>query len=143
MIKKQTSPKPNESGQSLVELVISITFMLVLLSGIVDLGRAFFVYMELRDAAQEGALYGSAYPNDPLGIEARVRRTSRNPIDLNDLVSVQVNTNFLSSPCKGNGVEVAVTYDFPLMTPFLGSIIGTQSFTLGASATDTILRPIC
>ena len=144
MIELGTNVRPSERGQSLVELMVSITFMLVLLAGIVDFGRAFFVYMELRDAAQEGAIYGSAYPNDPAGIVERVRKTSRNPIELDDTSIVTVNQSFPDgSDCKGNGVEVIVSYEFPITMPFLGAIIGEQSFPLSASATDTILRSTC
>jgi len=46
-------------GQSLVELSISLMVILMLLSGAVDFGMALFSYTTLRDAAQEGALYGS------------------------------------------------------------------------------------
>lgn len=50
------------SGQSLVELAISLTLLILLLSGAVTFGMAFFSYVALRDAAQEGALYGSFNP---------------------------------------------------------------------------------
>ena len=49
----------SERGQSLVELAISLVILLYLLSGAVEFGILFFQYVQLRDAAQEGALYGS------------------------------------------------------------------------------------
>ena len=65
----------NERGQSLVELAISITILIFLLAGAVEFGMAFFQFVQLRDAAQEGALYGSTNPNSvsaiELGYEAR------------------------------------------------------------------------
>ncbi len=39
-----------------------MVILLFLVGGIVDLGRGFFTYMALRDAVQEGALYGSINP---------------------------------------------------------------------------------
>ena len=48
-----------EQGQSLVELSISLVILLILAAGLVDLGRAFFTYITLRDAAQEGASYAA------------------------------------------------------------------------------------
>jgi len=48
-----------EKGQSLVELSISLVVLLVLAAGLVDLGRAFFTFITLRDSAQEGASYAS------------------------------------------------------------------------------------
>ena len=59
--------KPKEQGQSLVELSISLVVLLILAAGLVDLGRAFFTYITLRDAAQEGASYASVARDE--GIE--------------------------------------------------------------------------
>ena len=56
------SPHGRERGQSLVELAISLTVMLLLLSGAVSFGMALFSYVAIRDAAGEGALYGSIRP---------------------------------------------------------------------------------
>jgi len=42
-----------EKGQSLVEFAFGLVILMILISGIVDLGRAFFTYMALNDAAQE------------------------------------------------------------------------------------------
>ncbi len=62
-VKRTTSSrKSSERGQSLVELAISLTVMLLLLSGAVTFGMALFSYVGMRDAAQEGALWGSFNP---------------------------------------------------------------------------------
>lgn len=57
-------------GQSLVELAISLPLLLLLLLGTIDMGRVFFDYIEMRQAAVEGATYGSRRPTDTTGIEA-------------------------------------------------------------------------
>ncbi len=51
-----------QRGQSLVELGLTMMVMLWLLSGAVDFGLGFFAYVAIRDAAQEGALFGSINP---------------------------------------------------------------------------------
>ncbi|HBY06316.1 MAG TPA: hypothetical protein DEH22_00435 [Chloroflexi bacterium] len=56
-----------QSGQSLVELAMSLTLLLILLAGLVDLGRAFFTYITLRDAAQEGASFASVGAKERIG----------------------------------------------------------------------------
>ena len=132
---------PNEKGQSLVEFAISLTVMLILLAGIVDLSRAFFAYIAIRDAAQEGALYGSVCPSGD--VEARVRDASSNPVDLSDTSSVTVAVATTGTGVSGDGIQVTVTYSFPISTPFLGAIIGTQTINLGATVTDTILTTTC
>ena len=52
----------SERGQSLVELALVLPLLILLLAGIADLGRAFFSYIEITNAAQEGARAGSRLP---------------------------------------------------------------------------------
>jgi hypothetical protein len=136
----------SERGQSLVELAVSLTFLLLLVSGVVDLGRAFFTYMALRDAAQEGALYGSIYPDDTPGIKNRIYNSSNM---LRSLVDDPAAAIIIPDPvkdieCAGSGIEVSIIYeDFPLTMPFMGTITGKQAIDLKATVTDTILQPVC
>jgi Flp pilus assembly protein TadG len=55
-----------EQGQSLVELAMSLVVLLILIAGLVDLGRAFFTFITLRDAAQEGASYATVVSTENL-----------------------------------------------------------------------------
>lgn len=139
------SYRRRERGQSLVELAISLTVILILLAGAVDFGMAYFSFAAMQDAAQEGALYGSINPTDEAGIITRVRNASSNPVDLSDvsLVDVNVTTDPDVDPCEGDEVTVSVVYDYPLAMPFIGTFIGSQTITLTASVTDTILQPVC
>lgn len=127
--------KKKEKGQSLAELAISLTFMLILLAGVVELGRAFFAYIAIRDAAQEGALYGSVCPGDTSGIIIRVQEAS----NLLDLSSGDVTVTTTGSGEAGDGIKVAIVYRFPVAMPFLGTIIGGQTINMSTSVTDTIL----
>jgi Flp pilus assembly protein TadG len=61
---KNDQNQQKEKGQSLVELSVSLVVLLILAAGLVDLGRAFFTYITLRDAAQEGASYASVSRED-------------------------------------------------------------------------------
>ena len=123
----------SESGQSFTEMAISMVFILILLAAIVDLGRMFFVFVSLRDAAQEGASYASICPNDTDNIETRVRTSSTLPINLLD------NTNIIVEVFR-DFVDIEVTVrvtnqNFSLSMPFLGGV----TIPLRASVTDTIL----
>ena len=51
-----------EKGAAAVEMAIVSMFLLVLLLGIVDIGRAITTNISLRDAVQEGAMYGAFTP---------------------------------------------------------------------------------
>ena len=138
-----------EHGQSLVELALSLTIILLLLAGAVDFSMAYFSFSAMQDAAQEGALYGSVNPSDTTGIITRVRSASSNPVDLSNNTLVTVNVALsgdscagTACACEGNEVTVNVIYDYPISMPFIGAIIGSQKITLNASVTDTILQPV-
>ena len=133
----------DERGQSLVELAMSLTVILLLLSGAVDFSIAYFSFAAMQDAAQEGALYASINPTDTDGIVTRVRSASTNPVDLANEDGVDVNVSLSGDACEGNEVTINVIYDYPISMPFIGAIIGSQQITLNASVTDTILQPVC
>jgi Flp pilus assembly protein TadG len=132
-----------ERGQSLVELALSLTVILLLLSGAVDFSIAYFSFTAMQDAAQEGALYGSINPEDEEGIITRVRSASSNPVDLDNEDLVDVVVTLPGDACEGNEVRVNVIYDYPISMPFIGAIIGTQQIKLTAGVADTILQPTC
>jgi hypothetical protein len=133
-----------EQGQGLVEFAAAALLLFVLVAGMLDLGRALFVVIALRDAAQEGALYGSLNPSDFGSIETRVRNTTDHPVDMSDKEEIDVNITLLGSPCAGNGVQVEVVYPhFTITTPLLGAIVGGQSIPIRAKVTGTIVRPPC
>ena len=133
--------KKTERGQSLVELAISLVILLYLLGGAVEFGMAFFQFVQLRDAVQEGALYGSMNPDDTSGITARVRGSSGSPIDLSTLTPTFAYSS--SNHCEGEGITVTLTYDHKIFMPFIPQILNTDTIPLTASVTDTILSPVC
>ncbi len=147
--------KPNprsERAQSLVEFAVSATLMLMLLLGIMDLARAFFVYLTLRDAAQEGAVYGSICPENTFKIEQRARSASSVLVPLQDTAKVSVTCNFLDAykapkgacgvgtPAAGEYVHITVTFNnYEFITPFISNIVG-PSITMRGDVSDVILR---
>jgi TadE-like protein len=52
-------PKKTESGQTLVEFALMLPFMLLLLLGVAEIGRAAFITITVTNAATAGAEYGS------------------------------------------------------------------------------------
>jgi Flp pilus assembly protein TadG len=141
----------SENGQSLVELGISLMVIMILLVGAVEFSIALFQFVQLRDAAQEGALYGSFNPADESGIRWRVRAASQSPIDLSntslvpdsDIVVDYTNGKDSSNACEGDGVTVTITFDHIITLPLIGPMIGSNTIPLEASVTDTILQPVC
>ena len=145
MMNEQIFHHPKERGQSLVEFAISLTVIMMLLAGAVEFGIALFQFVQLRDAAQEGALYGSIHPGDDTNIEARIRSAAQSPIDLQNDPDVTIVISYPDGApnCEGKGIQVNVSYPHRIGMPFIGPIIGSNTIALNASVTDTILRPVC
>jgi hypothetical protein len=144
---KGARPSSGERGQSLMELAISIVILLVVLAGIVDLGRMLFYYIAMRDAAQEGSVYGIVNPGYCPQIADRARNILSDPtgvqIDVR-IDGVQCASATSNQACAGREIRVTVIDpDFPITMPFLGALLGGQSVTLKASVSGTILRPVC
>jgi len=142
-----------EKGQSLVELAVVVVFILLLLVGIVDLGRILFYYQAMRDAAQEAVAYASAFPLDntyQANCQAIINRVIDNVPDVSS-VNVQFNNDtcaahsakVIKEACSGNQVTItAIKNGYPLIMPLIGEIIG-QSINLSATTTATIISPMC
>lgn len=136
------SGRRTERGQSLVEMAMALFILLLLVGGIVDIGRAFFTYMALRDSVQEGALYGSINPTQTQAIRNHVLGSSDMIPDL--ISSDDITVEVIGAPCTGNSIRVSAQYsDFPITMPFIGTVIGSQTVSITASVTDTILSPGC
>lgn len=141
----------HERGQSLVELAISLTLMLTLLAGIVDLGRAIFTLFALQDAAEEGVIFGVAFPTHCDQIRERIMYNLSNeilPDDVAVVVTIERN-NGSYAPCSGipfsevyagKELHIEVSHTFNITMPFLGAIIG-QTIPLRTTANGIILRP--
>jgi len=63
----------NEKGQSLVEVALAMPLLIIIMMGILDLGRAYLTYIALSDAAAEGAAYAAIHPSDQAQAIARAR----------------------------------------------------------------------
>ena len=136
-------------GQSLVELAISLMIILFLLAGAVEFGIAFFQFVQLRDAAQEGALYGSMNPPADAGdttkinlIKDRVKAASSSPIDLVNDPAVSIDVVVTGQYCEGGALKVTVSYPHDVFMPLIDQVTG-GTIQLNAEVTDTILQPVC
>ena len=151
-------PKKKENGQSMIELALTITILMVLLAGTIDLGRAFFTWLTMRDASQEGATYGSYDPAISVqNIKDYVVSLITTDVikDPGALITVNVTFTDPNKRCLGydpaepslnkpNSITVEVVYqNFPITMPFLGTILGSQTIPIHATINDTIIKPVC
>jgi len=141
----------------MVELALTLPILVLLLLGTLDFGMAIFSYSMLRDAAQEGAFYGSFNPANVDEIENRARNISpraedvvfSSPVQLRDTDAIKVSVQALGDACQGatngiaNSIQVNVSYRYPMMMPLIGRIIGSNTIPLTGTATNIILQPTC
>ena len=134
-----------ESGQSLVEVAIGMIVLMVIFSGLVDFGRAYFAFIAIEDAANEGATFLSINPachyatdtgcDNPNNAFYRAAHSSSGEIDWSKAI-IDVKGHLLAA---GEPVSVTITYDLPLITPFLPPILGRDAITLTTTANHIII----
>lgn len=129
-----------EKAQSLVELAIGLTILLLLVSGIFDVGRAIFTQFALQDAAEEGLVFGVGYPDNCDGIEQRVMDNLQNDIfPITPTVEVKISGGDCEGATLSYGLQMDViaSSNFVISMPFLTG----QTLNLRGTANGTILRP--
>ena len=118
-----------------MEMAIVTMFLLVLLLGIVDVGRAIAANISVRDAVQDGASY-FAYTRDATAteVEARVIASVSSP----DLSTGATSITVYCGPdprdlLDGSRVRVDLTHDVDMITPIVGDLLG-GAITLSPTA---------
>jgi hypothetical protein len=139
----------SEKGQSMMELAVGIMILFIFLAGVIDVGRAIFHFIAMRDAAQEAAVYGAVYPSHCDQIRDRAYSAMDNSpvIQINTMVdgmdchkAVKINNKV----CYGKEIRVTIRDpEFPISMPFIGFFLGKQTIPLEAFVTGTVLRPPC
>jgi Flp pilus assembly protein TadG len=111
-----------QSGQELVEFAIAFPILILVIFGLLDLGRLFYASITITNASREGARYGMVYPSDIPGIEAAVRSEAQN--NGIDLANIAISSIIVSCPdiqgCVSNHpIRVTVTYAMDLAMGWL------------------------
>jgi hypothetical protein len=131
-------------GNQLAEFSIILPLLLILALGAVDLGRGLISYMELEQAAQEGAIYGSFRPESYADITSRVRTSSTGIVDLSDVTNVDVEVLCPPDVPAGKvGVRIRYTLEVftPLINPIIGESIPLETRSIGTNFTDATCEP--
>jgi Flp pilus assembly protein TadG len=126
-------------GQTLVEFSLAITVFMLIMMGIIDLGRLVYQYNGAAEAARALARETSVHPGSPLGASTEttaVLGTQRKlmPIGAASYSCVDIAGTAVTGTCDaGNWVRVTVTSPFVPATP-LATILGPVVLTSVASA---------
>jgi Flp pilus assembly protein TadG len=119
-----------QRGQTLVEFSLVVSFLFLILFGIIDFSRVFFAYATMANGVREGARYAVVHPNaeDPSAVVAAARAMvviggdATITVEYPDKVDKKV---CIRRPCR---VVVTATSDFDVWTPVIPRFtIVTQS----------------
>ena len=104
-----------DRGAALVELALVAPTLLLLVLGAVELGRAYFVNLEVVNAAHAGAEYGSLNPTDTAGITTAATQSAPN------LPNLTVPTVTYGCECSDGSSYYASCSTVPTCSASLGS----------------------
>lgn len=138
-----------ERGQSFIELAISLVFFLVLILGMLDLARVFYIYVALEDSADIAAVYMSQHPDcidggsdEPAECQGknnakyRAQHASGANIDWSHVEIYPAKVDAGESEAM---VKVRMIYSFKLLTPVISNIVGSDRIKLTADASHVRL----
>ncbi len=126
-----------DAGASAVEFALVAPLLLILVFGIIDLGRAYSTLNQLAASAREGARYAAVLPNPESGssqtqIRQTVKKFSERQLGGAPLSDGQI---FVSLDRSAATVTVEVrAYSFQLVTPLAG-VVGLRTVPITRSAT--------
>ena len=148
---KRINWRKAQKGQSLVEFSLGLVFLLLIVSGLIDLGRLYFTHVALEDAAGEAALYLSLNPQckhasdgtkcaNPNNAEYRlINAVGGQGIDWSKINPV---FNVPNPYGVGETVKVTINYSYQLLTPIIPKIAGVNPITLSSSASQIIITEL-
>jgi Flp pilus assembly protein TadG len=145
-MKTQLTAHRKEKGQSLVELAMSFTLLLLILTGVIDLGSMYYTYTALQDTTQEGAIYASMHPTSTTAIQDHIKQSAAAPIYAPNLTDITVQcggaacVTSTTASCQGQKITVSVGYIYKLSMPLIPTVIGRQNVTLQTTVTATIIQ---
>lgn len=155
------STNPQRHGQSLVEFALILPFLLLLVFGIIELGRLMFIYSSVTVASREAARYGSAagdiggsiaHYQDCTGIRAAAKRVGDFAGIADNQITIQYDhgdpaTPFDNCPVGGVGpgsvslgdrVHIQVVAQYRPILP----LANIQSFPISANTARTIVKDV-
>jgi Flp pilus assembly protein TadG len=126
------STKNLERGQNILEFALVLPMLLIVLFGVLDLGRIFFASISLTNAAREGVRYLTIHPDDVShdydafwgSISAVIDEANYSGFSIGETnIIVSCSNSDSDDYCdSGTPATVSVTYDFDLI---LGWVLPT------------------
>lgn len=160
--------RESERGQSLVEMTVGFVILAIILMGILDIGRVYFLYLALEDAAGEAALYLSANPacafdpnpgtagdecDDPHNALYRAKHSGSGYIDWSMIPDEELFELYIPDPLEADGLKdvdnldglsqgdpftVSLHYPYQVLTPIVSAITRGEPISLSAFASSIV-----
>jgi Flp pilus assembly protein TadG len=124
-------------GQALVEFALLLPFLLLVVMGTLDLGRAVYANTVIANAAREGARVGIIATKTDADIINAAKSTAVGLATTDPPMHITI----VPSPTRSSKgtVKVTITYTFTPIIPLIGNIFGpTGNLILQSSATMTV-----
>ncbi len=116
----------HQLGQGMAELAVILPLLLVILFGTLDLGRAFYTYIGLTNAAREAARYAAV--NDSSASITQVQQElNSGGSDISGCAAGTLTYSATGGGARGTDYTVNVSCRFTLVTPFMSSILGATT----------------
>jgi hypothetical protein len=130
-----------QKAQAVVELALSMTILLWFALGILDFGRVFHLYIELTNAAREGARHATLLAPSCNEAAIRTMLETREPDLFTPPNSSHITLELCPSTDAPERRTVTITnYPFVPVTPFIADMLGDGSvISLTTSATLPVL----
>jgi len=159
--------RQERGGQSILEFTLMLPVLLVILAGVLDLGRLFYAYVAVADVAGEGAGYAAAFlppnggscpdpddlvcPYDPLNpdpqgddrrfLDCTCQRAYAATTGAVDGERLGVELTVPAGAAFGSQITATVRYTHVLLTPVLNVIVPEGSMTLQVHARENVVDP--
>lgn len=127
-----------ERGQSIVEMAFVLPILLIILLGVLDLGRVYYVMVALEDMAAEGASYAgiNPLPADLPDVQERAAAGSRGLVEVHPSV---VRVEYPTAVTAGSAITVTVPLEFQFVTPFVSAMFDNGTVELRGTAVGTVI----
>lgn len=157
----------HQRGQSLTEFALVLPVLLIILGGVLDLGRLYYAYVAVTDVAGEGASYAAAFLPSSDGACAEPASLSC-PYDPHNPDPQGDDRRYLDCTCQraygatrgavqgetldvvvavpsgatfGSQITVTVHYTHELVTPVLNVMVPGGSLPLTAQVRERVVDP--
>ncbi len=140
MLRTREGWESEEWGANVVEMALASFLLILLLTSVIDFGRAFNSYVVITNASREGAYYASRFSHDRDGILAAAKReTQGSSVTLED-VNIEVDPDPEEESIAEPGDPIAVTISYGFRT-ILADAVGAGSLTLRARTEMVVFGP--